>query len=100
MNKTFKLIESIDPKKGTSNILNKTDKTCIVSAPTADKAALLFMSQIFKNNRKGKVVRVLKILNLDTSRTFIRTVSRLREETVPINGQRFRYVHQIIVKQT
>ena len=98
MNKRFILIEMTDPD---TMYYHKIDPGCVVTAASANKAALLFVSQILKNSRKGKVVRKLKIQSVEKNpKQYTRTVVRYREETLPVNGTRFRYIHKLILKQT
>ena len=95
MNTTFELITMVDQDKTSYDM---SGERCVITATSADKAALLFMSQIFKSSRKIRVIRKLTIRNVKNSKTFTRTVIRYRDDTIPINGTRFRYVHKVILK--
>ena len=95
MNKTFKLIrfENVENASNVPALPNDT-----ILAESADKAALLFMSQIFKNNRKSRVLGRLTIAHMNgpsVARTTIRKVSRELARS-RVNGQCFRYVHKIV----
>ena len=90
---TFQLISMFDPESNT----NQTSiSPYLVTAPNADKAALLFMAQIFENNKSSKVVRILTLGSTKSKKFIHKTVHRSHEPAITVNGTRFQYAHRIL----
>ena len=73
---TFQLISMFDPESNT----NQTSiSPYLVTAPNADKAALLFMAQIFENNKSLKLCKIIVYLCIKERKIFFifRIICRL-----------------------
>ena len=86
----YQLLTIFDPETS-----NTKSSSCSIAALDVNKAALLFMSQIFQNNRKPNIIRLLTLKKMGSSISHSRTVLRSRE-ALNVGNNRYRYVHKII----